>query len=184
MTKNPKGLLYMKVGTHAQEPLDQIIARKRAEIDKAGYAMWGYGGNTCHPSTMVQPFARGLAAAGSRILLVMEPMDSRHIADPVRAEEYSVDGIEWKPVPEDIHVLGSRYALCITGLKEVDEKLALAKTRVALGNSKGKLGSDYVKGRVDKACLEIVDKPGEGSLTVGIGLKAEIVEPYAVFLRS
>jgi hypothetical protein len=36
----------MKVGTHAQESLEDIIARKSKEIDDAGYAMWGYGGKT------------------------------------------------------------------------------------------------------------------------------------------
>ena len=51
------GILFMKVGTHAQESLDDIIARKSKEIADAGFAMWGYGGNTCHPTSMVQPFA-------------------------------------------------------------------------------------------------------------------------------
>jgi len=42
-----QGVLYMKVGTHAQEPLEEIIKRKTKEIEDAGYAMWGYGGSTC-----------------------------------------------------------------------------------------------------------------------------------------
>ena len=49
------GLLYMKVGTHARETLEDIIRRKTKEIEDTGYAFWGYGGNTCHPRTMVQP---------------------------------------------------------------------------------------------------------------------------------
>ena len=28
------GILYMKVGTHAREPLGEIIARKKEEIEK------------------------------------------------------------------------------------------------------------------------------------------------------
>ena len=62
------GILYMKVGTHAQESLEDIFVRKSKEIEDAGLAFWGYGGNTCHPQKMVQPFARryqeksGLAA--------------------------------------------------------------------------------------------------------------------------
>ena len=58
------GVLYMKVGTHAQESLEDIVERKSREIREAGYGMWGYGGNTCHPSTMVQPFAREFQARG------------------------------------------------------------------------------------------------------------------------
>ena len=56
--KPGQGLLYMKVGTHAQESLEAIIARKTREIEQAGFALWGYGGSTCHPQTMVQPFVR------------------------------------------------------------------------------------------------------------------------------
>jgi len=181
---NPgEGVLFMKVGTHADEDLSDIIERKKREIDDAGFAMWGYGGNTCHPRTMVQPFARAHRETTGPIRLCMQPMDSRHFAEQIRAEEYSADGASWLPIPEEINVLGSRYALCIRDLHEVDESLALATTRVAIGNSKGKHGDEYIRGRVDKACLEVVGggDPGE---EVGIGLVAEIVEPYAVFLRN
>src|ERR1700737_1463778 len=103
-------ILYMKVGTHAQEELADILARKRREIEREGFAMWGYGGNTCHPRSMVQPFAR---AVNRPIVLCMQPMASRHAAEPIRAEEYSVDGKHWVQIPSGINVLGSRYALCI-----------------------------------------------------------------------
>jgi hypothetical protein len=35
------GILYMKVGTHARETLDDIIKRKTREIEKEGVAFWG-----------------------------------------------------------------------------------------------------------------------------------------------
>ena len=38
------GVVFMKVGTHAREPLSEIIARKRQEIDDAGYALGGTAG--------------------------------------------------------------------------------------------------------------------------------------------
>src|SRR3984893_6220083 len=101
-------ILYMKVGTHAQEELADILARKRREIEDEGFAMWGYGGNTCHPTSMVQPFVE---AASGPVRLVMQPMLSKHFAEPIRAEEYSPDGTRWLPVPSGINVLGSRYAL-------------------------------------------------------------------------
>ncbi|WP_169594407.1 hypothetical protein [Antrihabitans stalactiti] len=175
----------MKIGTHAQEDLREIIARKRLEIEQEGLAMWGYGGNTCHPTTMVQPFARDQANSGHRIVLAMEPMDSKHFAEPIRAEEYSVDGLQWAPVPDGINVLGSRYALCVRDLREVEDEVDLSMTRVALGNSKGKIGSRYVRGRVDKACLEVTAGAGpDGSALKRIGLVAELIEPYAVFLKN
>ncbi|SDG11111.1 hypothetical protein [Pseudonocardia oroxyli] len=178
-------ILYMKVGTHAKEELSDIIERKQREIEDEGMAMWGYGGNTCHPTTMVQPFARTRATDEQPIVLAMQPMKSKHFADPVRADEYSQDGKIWTPVPQGINVLGSRYALCIRTLEQVDTKIHLAETKVAIGKSLGKAGSSYVKGRVDKACLEVTSEAvvdeDEG---VPIGLIAELVDPYAVFLRN
>lgn len=176
------GLLYMKVGTHAGEELSSIIERKRREIDEAGFSMWGYGGNTCHPRTMVQPFVERFVNSGP-MMLVMQPMTSNHFAEQVRADEYSSDGVGWQPVPEAIDVLGSRYALCIRTLEEVNEELVLGNTRVAVGNSQGKNGQDYVRGRVDKACLEYSEVEGAGGEAVDIRLVGELVAPYAVFLR-
>lgn len=175
-------ILFMKVGTHANEPLEEIIERKQQEICDAGFAMWGYGGNTCHPRTMVRPFAAA-HGHGKPIRLVMEPMESKHFAEQVRADEYSPDGIQWREVPHGINVLGSRHALCIGNLRQVDLELDLAETTVAVGNSQGRSGRDYVQGRVDKACLEVVG-PSEDSRAVKIGLVADLVAPFAVFLRN
>jgi hypothetical protein len=180
------GLLYMKIGTHANEPLSDIIRRKRKEIVDAGHAFWGYGGNTCHPRNAVQPFVRSYEQRGKEIYLWMEEIESNHHYDPVRADEYSVDGFNWHEVPAAINALSSRYALVIDSLEEQDIVLPLAMTRVAWGNSMGANGDNYIRGRVDKACLEVVDgEPGEGGgRIIRIGLVARIVEPYAVFLRN
>jgi hypothetical protein len=183
-----QGLLYMKVGTHAGESLEDIIVRKTKEIDDAGLAFWGYGGNTCHPQTMVQPFASKYERQGGVIYLCMQPMESKHFAEQIRADEYSIDGVHWEPIHENINVLGSRYALLIKRLRRQEFELSLDRTRVAIGNSQGAVGSRYVSGRVDKACLEITNEPilppeGEGVRTVHIGLVAELVKPYAVYVR-
>lgn len=182
------GVLFMKVGTHANEPLEAIIARKRAEIDDAGFALWGYGGNTCHPTTMVQPFARDFKLRGNTIYLCMQPMVSNHFAVTERAVEYSTDGVTWEAIPMPINVVGSRYALAIDDLHEEAFDLPLAHTRVAVGNSMGRRGDKYIAGRVDKACLEVIepspDEPGDDGRSVEIGLVARLVDPYAVFVRN
>ena len=185
--KPGQGLLYMKVGTHAQESLDAIIARKTREIEQAGFALWGYGGSTCHPQTMVQPFVRSFEQRGQVIYLCMQPMESSHFAEPIRAEEYSVDGVAWQPIHAAINVLGSRYALAIRQLRKEEFDLPLAKTKVALGNSMGSNGDRYIAGRVDKACLEITEEIDPHSVVeprVHIGVVAEIVRPYAVYVRN
>jgi hypothetical protein len=179
------GILFMKIGTHALEPLDKIIARKTKEIEDAGIAFWGYGGSTCHPQTMVQPFARAFEARGQAIYLCMQEMQSKHFADPVRADEFSSDGTHWEVVPPAINVLGSRYALVIDDLQKEDLKLPLNHTMVAVGNSKGRSGDRYISGRVDKACLEVIPDPTSPvERTVDIGLVARIVPPYAVYVRN
>jgi len=173
-------VLFMKIGIHANEPLESIIERKQKEIQDEGFAFWGYGGNTCHPTRMVQPFA--LDATGP-IVLAMEPMVSNHFADPIRAEQYSADGITWQEVPAGINCRGSRHALLIDSLEPASFDLDLSRTRVAIGPSMGKAGVDYVKARVDKACLEIVDTPQGDSALRHIGFQATLADPYAVFLR-
>jgi hypothetical protein len=179
------GILYMKVGTHAQESLEDIIARKTKEIEQAGFGLWGYGGNTCHPQTMVQPFARSYERRGETVYLCMEEMESSHFGEPVRADQLSEDGINWTDIPPEINVLGSRYALVIKELRRQPLNLPLASTRVAIGNSLGRRGDRYVSGRVDKACLEVVETNCvPNSRTIHIGLVAELRTPFAVYVRN
>ena len=183
-----QGILFMKVGVHAQETLDKIIDRKIREIEDAGYALWGYGGGTCHPKTMVQPFAKQQVEQGNSIYLCMQEMVSNHFAEPVRAEEFSVDGAKWESIPLAINVLGSRYALAIKALHREEFVLPLNKTQVAVGNCRGRAGNDYIGGRVDKACLEcgedIAIPVGPDEPVIQINLVAELCEPYAVFLKN
>ena len=185
------GVLFMKVGTHARECLSDIIERKAKEIRDVGFALWGYGGNTCHPRTIVQPFAQRFHNDGNPIHLVMEEIDSKHFAEQIAADEYSNDGISWTKVPNEIRVLGSRYALVIESLEPSDITLNLSSTKVPIGPSSGRSGAKYVKGRVDKACLEIlsndedlVDERESNTYDVHIRLIAKMREPYAVFLRN
>ena len=187
IVKPGAGLLFMKIGTHANESLADIIARKSAEIRNTGFGMWGYGGNTCHPASMVQPFARTFADRGRTIHLCMEAMESNHFGEGIAAE-FSADGINWREIPETIEVRGSRYALVIEDLHEDKFILPLDQTRVPVGPSTGRLGSRYIQGRVDKACLEVLDAPelpnDAQPRMIGIDLVAKLKDPYAVFLRG
>lgn len=186
IVKPGAGLIFMKIGTHAREDLADIIARKTEEIRRTGYGLWGYGGNTCHPTSMVQPFAKKFVSRG-RIHLCMEEMDSNHFAEGVAAE-WSADGLEWQHIPRSIEVRGSKYALVIKDLHEQKLVLPLDQTRVPVGPSTGRLGSRYIQGRVDKACLEVMDAPELSNEAkrreIGIDLVAMLKDPYAVFLRG
>jgi hypothetical protein len=115
-------------------------------------------------------------------------MESSHRAEQIRADDYSDDGLTWKRIPDEINVLGSRYALVIKELHKDEFDLPLAHTRVAIGNSQGRPGDHYISGRVDKACLEVTGEQAEGPAEPGslvhIGVVAKLVEPYAVYVRN
>lgn len=188
--KQGDAILFMKVGTHADEDIDHIIDRKQAEIDDVGYTLWGYGGNSCHPLTMVQPFVKASEREGKPVRLVMQKMDSRHFAVTQRAEEMSRDGVNWEEIPEGIDVIGSRFALAIAGLEAVDAELPLAYAEVAHGKQLGRPGDEYIKGHVDKAVLTISEDvppnpdPDRDGKIVRVSLAAALVDPYAVFVRN
>jgi hypothetical protein len=181
------GIFFMRVGTHAQETLKEIVARKSREIEQLGYTFWGYGGSTCHPVTIVQPFARDRVTAGKPLYLCMEEMKSeRYFGEPLAAAEFSVDGRDWQPVPEKIRVLGSRYALPIDGLRLEQHVLPLDRTRVPVGRLSGVSGSRLVAGSVDKACLVVEPDVASGvpENERQISLVANILPPYALLLRN
>lgn len=181
------GIFFMRVGTHAAETLDQIVERKKREIEQLGYTFWGYGGSTCHPLTMVQPFAKSRVAAGAPLRLCMEEMVSeQYFGEQLSAAEFSEDGREWSPVPKEIEVRGSRYALKIRELRSTEFTLPLERTRIPVGPSSGRLGSRYVAGNIDKACLVVEDAapPGEPENHRTISLVADILPPFALILRN
>jgi hypothetical protein len=137
---------------------------------------------------MVQPFAETFEGHGKPIYLCMNEMNSKHFAEPVRAKEFSADAINWTSVPPSINVLGSRFALVIEGLQRNKFMLQLDQTRVAVGISRGRLGSRYLVGQADKACLEVIadsERPNDAEpRTIEINLVAKLKAPYAVFLRG
>lgn len=178
-------IVFMKVGRHAGEDFDKIIARKREEYERAGVIFWGYGGGTMHPIQRVQPFARMKIEQGSGLVLVMQSIISRHPDTSVFAKEYSKDGVTWEPIPDGVQVRGSRYALVLNEVSPGDLEIDLAQYRVGVGPSAGRVASDYVQGRVDKACLERIDSSVVGAepRIIKTEFAAKLKEPYAVVLR-
>jgi hypothetical protein len=174
----------MKVGTHASETLEDILERKRREIEVAGVSFWGYGGPTCHPVLHVRPFVKQIQENGRSIYLVMQRMDSRHFAEPKLAEQYSDDGVTWNDVPAGVNVKGSRYALTIDSLEPHDEDLDYDALRVGIGRSEGKAARQYIRGRVDKACFIVsADHDVSEDPPLHIDLIATLKPPYAVHVR-
>ena len=182
----PEAFIYMKVGNHAGESFETILARKNREGVQAGRIFWGYGGTVCHPLMQVQPFARLYAKRHGRIYLFMEPMDSQANPAIEPAREYSDDGVTWYPLPDGISVLGSKYALVLDTIQPRAVDIGIEQYVVGVGPSRGKNAAEYLQGRIDKGCFT---RPSESWAPSALQLKrsvkfsAQLLEPYAVLLR-
>ncbi|MDO9394449.1 MAG: hypothetical protein Q7T42_10810 [Methylotenera sp.] len=187
ITQPGQGVIFMKVGLHAQETIEDIIVRKQKEFDEAGVIFWGYGGNSCYPNTMVQPFVKEMEKNGNQVLLIMHKMNSKHEAPPELAKEYSEDGVTWQPVPNGVEVRGSRFAMVLDELKIEEYDINLKDYEVGVGRSRGKNASQYITGQSDKGCFlyqpPAIPIPPEERIIKNIGLVARIKAPYAVFLK-
>jgi hypothetical protein len=180
------GLLFMKVGLHAGETLQQILERKQKEYDKTGMIFWGYGGSACHPRSAVQPFGKLKLHEGKNIFIIMEEIDSHHPPSEIIANQYSEDGIEWKTIPDGIVVRGSRYAVVMDEIKIGSLDIDLSGYQVASGPSSGKFVPDYLRGHVDKACIEKMPVPlaDPKPCIKHIAFYAKMKPPFAVFTRK
>ena len=184
--KLPDSFIFMKVGNHAGESFDAILARKDRERERAGCIFWGYGGTVCHPLMQVQPFARLYARQQGCIYLFMEPMDSKSNPDIEPAREYSEDGARWHSLPEGISVIGSRYALVLDEIKPINFEIDLENYSVGIGYSRGRNAAEYIQGQVDKGCLTLASAPCSSTfqpLRKSIKFSAHLLVPYAVLLR-
>lgn len=175
-------VLLMSVGTHASEEFVETIKRKQREIKEAGYALWGYGGSLGKPTgKLLQDFLNG---ATDTIEVLMRPTNSSHNGDANRADEFSVDGINWDTIPDSINCRGSEWALCLDRLQVVDEAFNPNEFRVVGGVSNGKVGSVFrTRGQADQLRLEFVGGDVEPDFEP-IWVRARLVSPYAVLVRD
>ena len=182
-----RSLLFMKVGDHAGETWEQILDRKRRELDAAGKIFWGYGGSACHPLTQVQPFVKAEIESGRPPSLLMQSIRSIHDHDIYPAVEYSIDGVEWEQIPDGVRVTGSRYAMILGEINEGDFMIDPRRFAVGIGPSRGKRADKYLSGRTDKACLipatPSVELPPDPESAKKIDFFGRLVAPYAVLLR-
>lgn len=174
----PSPIVIMKVGLHNGERWDHIVDRKLNEERVSGVAYWGYGGSVCHPLAQIQP----LAAQGLPVTVLMIRTDSDFIGNPTYASQVSRDGKSWEPTPKGVETSG-RYALMMRSFQKVDFCLDLGAYEVAIGPKKGTPLTDHLRFRVDKACARLTSAP-QGSDRRQVVLRAELVSPYAVVLRT
>lgn len=173
----------MKVGFHAAEDLEEIILRKQAEERSCGVFYWGYGGTLCHPTKQVIPFAEKASAEGNTLWLLMNVTSSRFETTPTKASEYSPDGQTWDALPPQVTITGSPYALVCQNLEPVDLSIDLSQYSIAIGPSKDRPVSKYLRARVDKACAFWQPDPEAPENHLPISFQAHLVYPFALFVR-
>jgi len=180
--------LFMKVGNHAGETFDDIIARKMKEREAAGKMFWGYGGSACHPLTQVRPFVDILRRSGQVTTLVMQYISSNMDQDLHPATEFSKDGVNWEKIPDGICVTGSKYAMVLDEIKPGEFIFEPSNFEIGVGPSRGKSADKYLQGRTDKACLMRregfdVDRVATPESAKIVTHQAKLLDPYAVMLR-
>lgn len=182
----PDYFIFMKVGNHARENFESIIKRKMKEYETTGKMFWGYGGATCHPIHQIQPFSRQVMKKSGSIYIMMEYIHSNANPDLLPAEEFSIDGINWNPIPDGITVTGSRYAMILGEINPGELIINPSDYEVGIGKSRGKRADEYLVGRVDKGCFVKGDSnehPQQDKKQIQISHQAELIDPYAVLLR-
>lgn len=147
-----KNIIFMKYGVHAKDTPQIILNNKINEVSSCGQTFWGYGGNLCHPLTQVQPFIHANQKRGEKTYLLLSKINSVWNGSSARSIFYSYDNKKWIPIPEENIVTGARYALICNSFDLCEFDIDLSLYYVPLGNAKGRLLSDYIYGRVSKAC--------------------------------
>lgn len=177
-----KNIIIMKCGTHASEKIEDIFKRKKEEEQKTGYIYWGYGGTLCHPLNQVQPFCND----NNKIYLLLTPTSSELNNEPKRSNYFSIDNKTWESIDTNVNVYGSKYALVIKNLQKCDFDINLSDYEIAIGKSKGKNLTNYLNGRVDKACASERKKCNISteSKKIKIVMIAELINPYSVFVKE
>jgi hypothetical protein len=181
----PHYVVFMKAGPHADEDLDAIVERKRAELEQAGVIFWGYGGTVCHPLTQIRPFVARVESAGEKVAVVMvrTKTTSSSTSGAVVARTYSETRRDWIDMPEGVRVTGSKYALVLSRLDKSIARLDLSRYEVAVGPKEGRAATGYIRGHCDKGCLRLRDS-NRAPQFVDVCLLGELTEPFAVFLSQ
>ena len=174
--------IIMKVGSHGDESFEQIINRKNCEQEKVGFMLWGYSGNFLD---VIQTRKFLNSNNPTRAFILMSNTKSPFKNNPIRSNFFSLDKEKWNRLPEFLFTSGCDKAVVCRNLIPTDFNINLSNFRVAVGPSKGKLLSDYLKYRVDKACVYFSpNKQQNNKNIIKINWIAEILPPYTIYLSN
>ena len=179
-----KYIVFMKIGYHGDETLDEIIDRKMREERSCGVIFWGYGGTICHPLNQVSPFVRSAKEQGYKVKLIFSVTPSKFHKERHNARYYSADRKIWQSMPNGSLITSSAFAITCRNFRKVNYKVDISKYKVAIGPNKGKNLHEYLSYRTDKACAVYNPQTGKACHLIPVTFEADVVFPYSVFCSS
>ena len=175
-------IIFMKAGPYCGYQLDEIIKIKQREDMICGRFYWGYGGVFCHPKRVLQ-FVEFSLKQGILPVVLFAITPSNFISPIGRITESSPDGKNWQKLPEEIILVGNKYALVATNLQNANLRLNLGEYRALLGDKPGKSLDKYIMYRIDKSCAMFDPNPSPGNREINIALTAILKPPYCVYVK-
>ena len=159
---------------------------KKKEEQVLGRFFWGYAGTLCHPSKVIPFVQKSLDGYQQAPQLVMSTTPSKYYSSSVgRIKEYSEDGRTYRPLDDEVTLIGCTYAVIAKNIRQVDVVLDLNKYEMANGSHLGKPLGEFIRYQINKGCAKLYsnDIPPYDPRNVRISYMADLVSPYCVFLK-
>jgi hypothetical protein len=185
MKEKLNNIIYLPGGVHANEEINSIVERKIKEINKNGFMFFGYNGTLLHPNSQVVPFGKKNHKNNNKTYVLISAIKKDYQKFVIKAKDYTINRVEWFDIPENINVLGSKYALVCSNIKPCSFDIDLNDYVIARGKHKNERFAEVYSTRLDSVCAHYnpENKKEINKKIVHIDYIAELTEPYGVFVR-
>jgi hypothetical protein len=179
----------MKVGPYCGYSLDEIIHIKQKEEQTIGRFYWGYSGVFCRPSAVMAFVSHAKAHQQPVSVLLSSTNSSYSTQNLTRFSQYSVNKIDWQPLPSEVLLVGnnqaSHFAFVGRKLKKQNTKINLADYCSFKGMfpDPNKYLDDYFHYRVDKACGYYSPRNPTIQKILTVDYSCELSDPHCVYIR-
>lgn len=180
----PYAAIVMKVGPHSNMTLPDIIESKKQEELTHGVHYWGYSGVFCQPRPTQEFCKMAREKYGENPSIILIETKSSYKSNIGYITQYSVDNKVYVPFRAPVQLQGAQFSFVAKGLKCL--KFVPAMYNVYGGKNHGKSLLEHMRFRVNKSFAILNTScvvSEENSVPMNV-LAAELVEPYAVWLKE
>lgn len=127
-------------GEHASELFDEIIQRKKKDIENVGYTFWLESSYKTKPDT-VQSFASLASKEGIELNCLLYKGKTQDTKHTTKAKQYSIDKKNWIDIDSQLSPITGRmsdstHALMFNKLESVDNLQLILENYVEFENQK------------------------------------------------